>query len=180
VAHVAGDDLGLPSWSRSKKRTFAVTGIRASPGGLRVVRLSRSPPSPSGQGSGSGSVTRRARLEVADELRGVHLPERALLVRGDAGAHQAALRHLLDPQPPHAARDVLGLRRDVALRAVLAHRVDEGRVGQRVRLAVESEDRGRRGAGACGGPPGRSAVVAAKGRGDQDVEECASDHPVSL
>ncbi len=47
---------GRASLSRSKRRTLAVTGVRVSPGGLKLVRLRRSPPSPSGHGSGNGSV----------------------------------------------------------------------------------------------------------------------------
>ncbi len=136
---------GLPSPSRSKKRTFATTGTPA-PGAVEGLLLEAQAAVARRPRRRQRQRHRRAGLEVADELRRVHLPQDALLAGRDARAHEAALGHLLDAQAPHAAGQVLRLGHDVALRALLLHGLDERRVGQRVGLAVEAEDRaaGRR------------------------------------
>ena len=155
VAHVAGHDLGL---------AVAVEVEEAH------VRDHRDAGALRGEGlllEAQAAVARRPRrrqrqrhrgagLEVADELRRVHLPQDALLAGSDARAHEAALGHLLDAQAPHAAGQVLRLGHDVALRALLLHGFDERRVGKRVGLAVEADDQSagrRRRRGRC--PLGR-------------------------
>ena len=141
VAHVAGDDLGLAvavEVEEARVRDDGHLGLRRRR--VHELVLEAQAAVSLRPRLGQRQRHRRARLEVADELRGVHLPQDALLAGGDARAHQAALGHLLDAQPPHAARQVLRLRHDVALRALLADGLAEGRVGQRVGLAVEAED----------------------------------------
>ena len=177
VAHVAGDHLEPAVAVEVEEAHVRDDGDAGHSARVHRVLAEAKPAVARRPGLRQGQADGRARLEVPDELRGVHLPQDALLARGHARAHEAALGHLLDAQAPHAAGQVLGLRRDVALRALLLDGLDERRVGQRVGLAVEAEDDGpRRGSGGLRGAEGRDEREGEK----QEGKTTSQHHQTSL
>ena len=102
----------------------------------------------------------RVRLEVADDLVEVLLPQEALLARRHARAGHAPLGHLLDAEAPHAARHVLGRRLHVALRALLLDDLGD----LRVLLGREGSDGPRGGGAGCGRGARRGSRAGACGR----------------